>query len=55
MSTTTSINMTPVPATETSSIRLTADELVDSDSESVISQVVAPSSFTTTKQYGSTL
>ena len=53
MSTTTSINMTPVPATETSSIRLTADELVDSDS--VISQVVAPSSFTTTKQYGSTL
>ena len=44
----TSISMTPVPTTETNSIRLTADALVDS--ASVVSQVVVPSSFTTTEQ-----
>lgn len=44
----TNISMRPVPTTESNSIKLTPDELVDS--ASVVSQVVVPSSFTTTEQ-----
>jgi hypothetical protein len=44
----TTISMIPVPTTESNSIKLTPDELVDS--AAVVSHVVVPSFFTTTEQ-----